>query len=106
MLRRRRLPPTSCAAKFRPSSLLLLYHMYSVRRGRRHEESGKRCPPLVSPRCLLSRHCRWSIVIGRRVLGKLLCQPEIVMLLGPVEVDLTRAHGFERAFHPQGADIN
>src|SRR3982074_1094831 len=37
---------------------------------------------------------------------KLAGQPEVVVLLGPVEIDLAGAHGLERAFHPKRADID
>jgi hypothetical protein len=33
-------------------------------------------------------------------------KPEVVMLLRPVEIDLSGAHGFERALHPERADID
>src|SRR5713101_998190 len=32
--------------------------------------------------------------------------PEIVMLLRPVEIDLAGAHGLERTLHPERADID
>ena len=38
--------------------------------------------------------------------GKLLGEPEIVMLLRPVEIDLAGAHGLERTLHPERADID
>ena len=39
-------------------------------------------------------------------LRKLLFEPEIVVLLGPVEIDLASPHGFERALHSKRADID
>src|ERR1700722_16421787 len=33
-------------------------------------------------------------------------EPLIVVLLGPIEIDLTRTHRFERAFHAERADID
>src|SRR5258708_780721 len=37
---------------------------------------------------------------------ELLGEPEIVMLLCPVEIDLPGTHGLERALHPERADID
>src|ERR1700676_5090729 len=36
----------------------------------------------------------------------LLGEPEIVMLLRPIEIDLSGAHRFERTLHPERADID
>src|ERR1700687_6087083 len=36
----------------------------------------------------------------------LFLDPERVMLPGPVEIHLARSHRIERAFHPDGADID
>src|SRR5882757_11172013 len=42
----------------------------------------------------------------RAALGLLLLDPERVMLLGPVEIDLAGAHRVERALHSDRADID
>ena len=39
-------------------------------------------------------------------LGELLLEPEVVVLLGPIEIDLTSPHGFECALHTDGTDVN
>ena len=37
---------------------------------------------------------------------QLILQPEVVVLLRPVEIDLAGSHSLERAFHAQCADID
>src|SRR5260370_7130627 len=51
--------------------------------------------------------CRWMLHgVGEVALRKLLFEPEIVVLLGPVDIDLPSPHGFERALHSNCADID
>src|SRR6267378_6608299 len=40
------------------------------------------------------------------VLGQLLFEPEVVMLLRPVEIDLAGRHGLERALHSERTDVD
>ena len=40
------------------------------------------------------------------LLDKLIAQPEIVMLLGPIEIDRAGTDGLQRALHSERADIH
>src|SRR5258708_21668223 len=40
------------------------------------------------------------------LLGQLLFEPEVVMLLRPVEIDLAGRHGLERALHSERTDVD
>src|ERR1700704_4602754 len=53
------------------------------------------------------RSCRREFrMTGGPALRKLLFEPQVVMLLGPVVIDLAGAHGLERALHSKRADID
>src|SRR5258707_4289957 len=53
------------------------------------------------------RCCRWMLRGGGQVaLRKLLFEPQIVVLLGPVDIDLASPHGFEGTLHSKRADID
>ena len=43
---------------------------------------------------------------ARRILRELLFEPQVMMLFGPVEIDVAGSHRLECAFHPKRADID
>src|SRR6202043_2756367 len=50
---------------------------------------------------------RWELLAwAGTALRQLLFQPQIVMFLGPVVIDLAGPHGLEGALHPKRADID
>src|SRR5919106_5720230 len=51
----------------------------------------------------LRRRCRGLSAFVQRLLGKLLCEPKVVVLPRPVEVDLAGAHCLERTLHAERA---
>src|ERR1700682_2764528 len=61
--------------------------------------------PSRNPVKISFRRCRRRPV-ATVLVGELPGQPEIVMLLRPVEIDLAAAHGLERTLHPERADID
>ena len=69
-------------------------------------ERARRRKAEFEPR-LLGRSFRRRRRKSRPVfVGELLGEPEIVVLFRPVEIDLAGAHGLERAFHAERADID
>ena len=56
------------------------------------------------------RLLRWGRQVRRVAddiaLGKLLLEPEVVVLLGPIEIDLASPHSFERALHSDSTNID
>src|SRR3981189_3446138 len=50
---------------------------------------------------------RWILRgLGRLAPRKLLFEPQVVVFLGPVEIDFAGPHGLERALHSERADID
>src|SRR5712691_11791618 len=53
---------------------------------------------------------RWSArklrMAGEPVTRKLVFEPQIVVFLGPVQIDYARPHGLERTLHSERADID
>src|SRR5262245_1961342 len=91
----------SAAAMFPPSPVKTLrssktaYRAGWTRAARNSRQSQR-------PRLLRGRH----LAVLDAALGSLPLQPQAVVLLGPVHVHLSAAHGLEGALHADGADVD
>ena len=60
----------------------------------------------LADRQLLRRYATDNSRAFALTLPQLFLKPQAMMLARPVQVHLAVAHGVERAFHPDGADID
>src|SRR6476620_7451721 len=60
-----------------------------------------------APACSFRRSCRRLRGSGgKTLLAQLFFEPEVVMLLRPVEIDIAIGHGLERTLHSERADVD